>query len=258
MTLPLIPPRGVRSVAGRTGAVTLAAADISGLTAAASAAAPVQSVAGRAGAVVIAAGDVSGFAAAVATTAPVDHPGYIVGLWYPTTEGATASSNAVSAADTLYVYPFFLRAAVHISRLAVRTVTGAASSSIKLGIWGNTAGRPSGTPVVGDNLTLATTANNTTLNTATFSPAPLLQPGVYWAGAVFTGLPTMSHLATSSFNVARTGTSTNTNAVTTQHVALTTAFTQTGDITALNLTGATWVYVTISGGAPAIAFEASA
>lgn len=47
----------VQSVAGRTGVVVLAAADVSGLSAAAAAAAPVQSVAGRSGAVALASTD---------------------------------------------------------------------------------------------------------------------------------------------------------------------------------------------------------
>jgi hypothetical protein len=58
----------VTSVAGRTGAVVIAAGDVTGLTAAASAAAPVQSVAGRTGAVVISTSDVSGYAAPPVTS----------------------------------------------------------------------------------------------------------------------------------------------------------------------------------------------
>ena len=54
-------PDLVYSVAGRTGTVTLSTADISGFSAAASAAAPVQSVAGRTGAVTLTTGDVSGY-----------------------------------------------------------------------------------------------------------------------------------------------------------------------------------------------------
>ena len=61
----------VQSVAGKTGAVTLATSDVSGFTAAASAAAPVQSVAGKTGAVTLATSDVSGFTAAASAAAPV-------------------------------------------------------------------------------------------------------------------------------------------------------------------------------------------
>jgi hemolysin activation/secretion protein len=55
----------VTSVAGRTGAVALAAGDISGLAAAAAAAAPVQSVAGKVGGVTLVAADVGGLTAAI-------------------------------------------------------------------------------------------------------------------------------------------------------------------------------------------------
>jgi hypothetical protein len=54
-------PNLVYSVAGRTGTVTLTTADISGFSAAASSAAPVQSVAGRTGAVTLTTADVSGY-----------------------------------------------------------------------------------------------------------------------------------------------------------------------------------------------------
>ena len=56
----------VQSVAGRTGAVVISTSDVSGYTAPA-----VTSVAGRTGAVVIASGDVSGLTAAASAAAPV-------------------------------------------------------------------------------------------------------------------------------------------------------------------------------------------
>ena len=56
-------PDLVYSVAGRTGTVTLTTADISGFSAAASSAAPVQSVAGRTGAVTLSTTDISGYVA---------------------------------------------------------------------------------------------------------------------------------------------------------------------------------------------------
>jgi hypothetical protein len=115
VSLPRSSTSAVTSVAGRTGAVTLAAADVSGLTAAASAAAPVQTVAGRTGAVVIASTDVSGLTAAASAAAPVQ-----------TVAGRTGAVT-----------------------LAVADVTGAApaaaptfTTSVTLPSWA-TAGRPS-------------------------------------------------------------------------------------------------------------------
>lgn len=62
----------VQSVAGKTGAVTLEAVDITDFDTAAAAAAPVQSVNGETGAVVITAADISDFdTAAVAAVLPI-------------------------------------------------------------------------------------------------------------------------------------------------------------------------------------------
>jgi hypothetical protein len=56
------------SVAGRTGAVTLSTSDVTGFAAAAASAAPVQSVAGRTGAVTLSTSDVSGYTAPPVTS----------------------------------------------------------------------------------------------------------------------------------------------------------------------------------------------
>ena len=85
----------VQSVAGRTGAVVIAAVDVSGLSAAAAAAAPVQSVAGRTGAVTIAAGDVSGLSTAAAGAAPVQS---VAGRTGAVTLAASDVSGLASAA----------------------------------------------------------------------------------------------------------------------------------------------------------------
>lgn len=61
-------PDLVYSVAGRTGTVTLTTADISGFSAAASSAAPVQSVAGQTGAVTLSTSDVAGYVAPSVTS----------------------------------------------------------------------------------------------------------------------------------------------------------------------------------------------
>jgi hypothetical protein len=92
----------VQSVASRTGAVTLAAADVSGLTAAASAAAPVQTVAGRTGAVVLTSSDVSGVAtAASVTTNTTDIATNTTNIATNTTNIATNTTNIATNATAI-------------------------------------------------------------------------------------------------------------------------------------------------------------
>lgn len=190
--------------------------------------------------------------------AVLDHPGYVAGWWYGTYDGTTANSAAVAALDLLYVYPFSIRAPVTVSRLATRVATGVATSTVKLAVWRNASGRPTGTPAAGSNSALSTATSATNPTTATFSPTVLLTPGVYWAGAVFgTALPTMVHIATSGLNVGKHGTTTLSAAISTQAVGLSTPFTASGDILALNLSGATWTAVVATAGIPAMAFEAA-
>ena len=88
----------VQSVAGRTGAVTLATTDIAGFATDAAAAAPVQSVAGRTGAVVIASSDVTGFNAAAAAAAPVQSVAGKTGVVTLATTDITGFTAAAAAA----------------------------------------------------------------------------------------------------------------------------------------------------------------
>ena len=87
------PAEAVLSVAGRIGAVVLATTDITGFTAAAAAAAPVQTVAGRSGAVVLAVADVTG-------AAPMASPA-LTGA--PTAPTATAGTNTTQLATTAFL-----------------------------------------------------------------------------------------------------------------------------------------------------------
>ncbi len=87
------PAEAVTSVAGRIGAITLTAVDVTGFGAAAAAAAPVQTVAGRTGAVVLVVADVAG-------AAPLASPTF-TGI--PIIPTAAPGTNTTQGASTAFV-----------------------------------------------------------------------------------------------------------------------------------------------------------
>jgi hypothetical protein len=284
VSLPRSSSSAVTSVAGRTGAVVIASTDVSGLTAAASAAAPVQTVAGRAGAVVLTSSDVSGVATAASvatnttniatnttniatnttaiaaeTTARLlaEHPGYISGRFYPTL-ACSMSSGAVPAIDLVYLYLFRIHSSVTVATLVARVVTSGAGSSMKAGIWANNAAtqRPTGTALIAFNTGVATTSSSTTVSMDTADT--VLAAGWYWAGSKFTGtLPVMAGMTNGQGDLVQFIGATTSNGATlgsNMPVALSAPDAYANDIAALSLTGATFTEV-IATTIPHIAFS---
>lgn len=174
---------------------------------------------------------------------PVRAP-WISGKHYPAYSGTVGSSGAVLAANTLYGYIWAPPLPVTISALILSVQTGGAGSSAKAGVWRVGAnGRPIGTPIVSNNTGGATTsAVAVSLSaSATLPPVPL------FFGSAYTGtLPVMFNVAGSQTEaVLEIGAGTAVTAVAQQVAgALSTAFTYTGDIEALDLTSASWTDVT--------------
>ncbi len=115
------------------------------------------------------------------------HPGYVPGRFYPVFDGNVSASGAVSAADTLYLYPFRIFRDVAMTAWFFRVVTaGSADSAGKFGIWRNDGGAPAGFPVAVDDAGVPTAS--TGVKNVAFPGLPLTLPkGWYWAGAKFTG-----------------------------------------------------------------------
>jgi hypothetical protein len=270
MSLPRSYSTAVTSVAGRTGAVTLAAADVSGVAAAA----PVQTVAGRTGAVVLTSSDVSGVATAasvatnttniatnttdIATNATAiaaettarllaEHPGYISGRFYPTVAAAMTAA-AVPAVDLVYLYLFRIHSSVTVATLAARVTAAGTGSSMKAAIWANNAvtQRPTSTPVIAFNTGVVTTNANTTVSMDTADTA--LTAGWYWAGSKHTGtLPTMAGITSAQADqVHLFGATTSAGATigSGMPMGLSAPDAYANDIAALSLTGATFTEVT--------------
>ena len=107
----------VQSVAGRAGAVTIAASDVGGLAAAAATAAPVQTVAGRSGAVVLGQADITGLVTALAAKAD------LVGGMVPTSQiPPLALTTVVTVANAAARYAL-TSAQVQPGDVAVQTST---------------------------------------------------------------------------------------------------------------------------------------
>lgn len=118
---------------------------------------------------------------------PVDLPGgaYLTGKSYTMIEGGSLTSTAVAAVDTIYFYPFRVRAPLVFTSAAIRSSAGGAGSSVKSGIWLNSAvsARPVGLPLYSDNSGPATTGTGQ----IAIPMAGSLDPGWYWFGSKFTG-----------------------------------------------------------------------
>jgi hypothetical protein len=129
VSLPRSFSTAVTSVAGRTGAVTLAAADVSGVAAAA----PVQSVAGRTGAVVIASTDVSGLTAAAAAAAPVQSVASRTGAVVLTSSDVSGVATAASVAtNTTNIATNTTNIATNTTNIATNTTAIAAETTARL------------------------------------------------------------------------------------------------------------------------------
>lgn len=120
-------------------------------------------------------------------------PARVASRFYSTVFGTIASSVAVPAIDTLYLYPFWLPRRCAIVELFVEVAATGAGSSCKAGIWAMYLPtlRPSGAPLIADN-TGVTTSTGSGRSLSAINGPITLEAGWYWAGSKFTGtLPTM-------------------------------------------------------------------
>ena len=136
---------------------------------------------------------------------PPSYPGpaYVAGT-YPLARQHGAAVAAVSAVDLLFLRRFRVRAPVTPASFGVRTSTGGAGSSIKVGIWVDkpAARAPNSTPIMSNNAGEGTTVNNQN-DLATVTGVPMAPLVDYWFGAVFTGtLPTVVMCANADLDFA--------------------------------------------------------
>ena len=120
-------------------------------------------------------------------TPVVGPPGgaYLTGKNYTMIAGGSLASTAVTAVDIIYFYPFPVFAPITFTGAAIRSSVGGVGSSVKSGIWLNSAisHRPVGLPLYSDNSGPATTGTGQIAIPMT----GVLDPGWYWFGSKFTG-----------------------------------------------------------------------
>ncbi len=124
----------------------------------------------------------------VGTTAPNRYriAGQVVQL-------ALGAATAVTA-NRLYAMPFQVDKVQTIDSVGVNVTTGVSSTNVRMGIYRNGNGVPS--TLVADLGTVATTTPAALKEITGLSQK--LQPDIYWLTAVFSGAPTISHLAQGS------------------------------------------------------------
>lgn len=154
------------------------------------------------------------------------------------------SAAAVSAAATLYLRRFRVRAPVVPASFGVRTQTGGVGSSVKIGVWAAAGIVPAGLPIMSNNTGDATATNNTDDQLAV-TGVQLSPYADYFFGAVFTGtLPNVVMCANTDLDFAEFigvfSASAGSAVVTGYSIAQTYA----NDIAALDLTGASLTNVT--------------
>ena len=170
--------------------------------------------------------------AAVWTQAGInDHPGYVSGSWYTPPHSARVGFGVI--ADTLYACMIRVKARVTLSGLGIQVVT-AATGNVRLGIYTSAAGRP------GAKVAEAATPPSTgtaAFVSAAFASNVVLNPGVYWLGAIFNAAPAVMAISSTELTLTEyIGGSTGLQAINSAG----------GAITGVAVTGATY-----AGGLPA-------
>lgn len=106
-----------------------------------------------------------------------DHPGYIAGNWYTPYGVAIDAGGANPGANSIRLFPAYIKERITISSLGVRVLTLSAGGNVQAAIYANNpaTGRPIGNP-------LASTSSMSTAAVASVNAAVSVQvePGLYW------------------------------------------------------------------------------
>jgi len=106
-----------------------------------------------------------------------DHPGYIVNNWYLPYALTSFVASIAPGANSIRLFPAFIKHRVTISALGLRVATLSAGGNVQVAIYANNpaTGRPTGTALV-------STASMSTAAVANVNAAASVQlePGLYW------------------------------------------------------------------------------
>ena len=114
------------------------------------------------------------------------HPGFRTNYYYSSFNGYTAAARAL-VANRLFYTPFFVPRTTTFTRIGVNVSVLAASSTIRLGIYNNGNGVPSGAPLLD-----AGTVSGATTGEKEITISQTLTPGWYWLAVVSDGVPQLT------------------------------------------------------------------
>lgn len=100
----------------------------------------------------------------------------------------TFGTNALNALNTMYCVPFVVPETMTISHFGIGVVAvGGTTAAFRVGLYGNTAGRPGSLICEGSATINAAAGQATGLRTVSITTPPVLTPGIYWGAVVAQG-----------------------------------------------------------------------
>jgi hypothetical protein len=130
--------------------------------------------------------DADAAAQRVTLEVPEPHPGFRPNYYYSSFNGYTAGARAL-VANRMFLSPFFVPRLTTFTRIGCNVAVLAASSLIRLGIYANANGVPTGTPILdAGGVFGATTGEKEIIISKS------LAPGWYWLAVVSDGVPQLT------------------------------------------------------------------
>lgn len=173
--------------------------------------APVKSVAGKTGVVTLALSDLTQSGAATNQVATWDGTAWVPQTpsgggggvnnnlyannnWISPWQGTLAAGASLNA-NNIYLYPFTVERSITVSELGARVTTGVAASSVQLAIYASVDGEPNGAPLASTVSLSGVTATTISDNVTDFN---LSEKTAYWMASNANAAITMQHLSGSA------------------------------------------------------------
>lgn len=173
---------------------------------------------------------------------PIPFPGYVSGKYYLTLLQPFTNATAFPTNGTkIYFYAWTPFTNVTLSAFYAWTATGQSGGKMKIGVWGNLNGRPTGVQLAGSNSDTALTSSTNLVTINLNAPYTFIAGVTYWIGVIVAAtstLPTLFSINAGIMNYAAFYlglTTPQTNIISCRSVT----FAYAGDITVLDLTSAT-------------------
>lgn len=114
-------------------------------------------------------------------------PAFISGKYYTSLNAHTAGSGSAMTANRIYAQPIMIGVAQAVTEIGCEVTSAAASSNIRLGIYGTNWPDPAPASLVLD----AGVVSGGSTGSKTISISTTLQPGLYWTVCISDGAPSL-------------------------------------------------------------------